>query len=113
MIRDNKEFVPWSFPASHHITTLFIGGNKNKMKLPQCEYFEEGKKVAIDIRAVIYVPGKLVAGICFPQGVEIENEYPHMTLMVSDGWKPMMSNLVIQATCAKGMPFHEAYKAAK
>jgi len=54
-----------------------------------------------------------VAGICFPEGVEIENEYPHMTLMVSDGWKPVMSNLMIQATCAKGMPFHEAYKAAK
>ena len=112
MIREQKPFSPWSFPASYHITTMFIGGNKNKLKLPQCEYFEEAIKVTIDIRAVIYVPGKLVAGICFPKGVEIENEYPHMTLMVSDGWKPMMSNSVIQATCGKGMAFHEAYKAA-
>jgi len=34
MVKENTEFVPWSFPASHHVTTLFIGGNKNKLKLP-------------------------------------------------------------------------------
>jgi heat shock protein HspQ len=66
MIRDQTTFSPWSFPASHHITTMFIGGNKNKLKLPQCEYFEENIVVTIDIRAVIYIPGKLVAAICFP-----------------------------------------------
>jgi len=33
--------------------------------------------------------------------------------MVSDGWKPVISNLMIQATCGKGMPFYEAYMAAK
>ena len=64
------------------------------------------------MRALIYVPDKLVAGICFPQ-IGIENTYPHLTLMVSDGWSPVMSNAVIQATCGAGMPFHDAYEAAR
>ncbi len=110
MISEQNPSSTWSFPTSHHVTSMFFGGNENKVKLPQC--FEEGAKVTIDIRAVIYVPGGLVAGICFPKGVEIENGYSHITLVVSDGWKPVMSNSVIQATCGEGMAFHEAYKAA-
>ncbi|MFN9909471.1 MAG: hypothetical protein ACK56F_25695 [bacterium] len=68
--------------------------------------------VEIEIRAVIYVPGKLVAGICFPQ-TEVENEFPHLTLMVSQGWAPVMSNSVIKATCAEKKPFENAYDAAR
>ena len=64
------------------------------------------------IRAVIYVPDKLVAGICFP-AADIENEFPHLTLMVSQGWTPVMSNSVIQATCSKGGVFEQAYIAAE
>ena len=64
------------------------------------------------IRAVVYVPKRLIAGICFPQA-EIENEFPHLTLMVSQGWAPVLSNAVIKATCAEGKPFENAYDAAK
>ena len=64
------------------------------------------------MRAIIYVPDKLVAGICFPQ-IEIENAFPHITLMVSEGWAPVLSNSIIQATCGKGMAFYDAYEAAK
>ena len=32
--------------------------------------------------------------------------------MISDGWPAMMSNTVLNATCNKGQPFHEAYLAA-
>jgi len=68
--------------------------------------------VRIVIRAVIYVPEKLVAGICFPD-CEIENEFPHLTLMVSQGWAAVMSNSVIQATCGKNGIFEQAYIAAE
>ena len=61
---------------------------------------------------MIYVPEKLVAAICFPD-CEIENEFPHLTLMVSTGWSPVMSNAVIQATCAKNGVFEQAYIAAE
>lgn len=66
----------------------------------------------MEIRAVIYVPDKLVTGICFPQ-TDIENEFPHLTLMVSQGWAPVLSNSVIKAVCAEHKPFENAYEAAK
>ena len=66
----------------------------------------------MEIRALIYVPDKLVAGICFPEA-EIENEFPHLTLMVSQGWAPVMSNAVIKATCGRGGEFEQAYIAAE
>ena len=65
----------------------------------------------VEIRAIVYVPGQLVAGICFPN-CEVENEFPHLTLMVSQGWAPVMSNAVIQATCRKNKVFEQAYRAA-
>jgi len=58
------------------------------------------------------VPDCIIAGICFPK-FEIENWFPHMTLMISDGWGAVTSNAVISATCAQGKPFYEAYQAAQ
>ena len=72
----------WKFPNTHHATTLFIGGTKSKLKQKEYEFFQEGKAVEVTIRAIIYVPERLVAGICFPK-TDIENDFPHITLMVS------------------------------
>ena len=41
------------------------------------------------------------------------SSYPHLTLMVSEGWAPVLSNTVINATCGVGKPFHDAYEAAR
>jgi hypothetical protein len=65
----------------------------------------------VDIRAVIYIPDCIVVGIAFPKA-ECENEFPHLTLMVSNGWKPVDSNLVCQSTVKSGCVFEEAYKNA-
>ena len=81
------------------------------MKQPQYEFHQEGKQVDADIRAVVYIPDKIVVGICFPE-CEIDNEFPHLTLMVSSGFKPVDSNSVIKATCAKNKVFEQAYLAA-
>ena len=102
----------WKLPNTHHVTTMFIGGNKSKLKEPGYVNFQEGAPVDIEIRAIVYVPDKLIAGICFPQA-EVENEFPHLTLMVSQGWAPVMSNAVIKATCAEGKPFENAYDASR
>lgn len=56
----------WKLPNTHHVTTLFVGGNKAKMRHENYTTFVEGKPVDVEIRAVVYVPDKLVAGICFP-----------------------------------------------
>lgn len=36
-----------------------------------------------------------------------------MTMMVSEGWAPVLSNAVISATCGKGQVFYDAYEAAR
>lgn len=97
----------WKLPNSHHVTSLFVGGNKAKLS----QFFEEGKAVAVDVRAVIYVPKKLIAGVCFPL-LHTENQFPHLTLLISEGWNAVLSNALLTATCAEGAPFHEAYLAA-
>jgi hypothetical protein len=61
---------------------MFIGGNKQKLKSDQVQNFVEDIKVNFEVRAIVYVPGGIVAGICFPN-IEIENKFPHLTLMVS------------------------------
>jgi len=55
----------------------------------------------IDIKALIYIPDKIIAGVCFPE-FDIENIYPHLTLVISEGWAPVMSNTILTATCGKG-----------
>jgi len=38
--------------------------------------------------------------VCFPKA-DIENEFPHMTLMLGDkSWKANNSNTVLKATCS-------------
>lgn len=91
---------------------MFIAGNKDKLNSQQYQNFEEGAAVDIEIRALVYVPNKLIVGVCFPK-FQIENVFPHMTLMISEGWPAMTSNTVLNATCNKGQPFFEAYQAAR
>ena len=112
MCQRQQSNPPWKLPNSHHVTTLFIGGNKAKLQQPASQFHQEGKVVRVEIRALIYIPDKIVTGICFPD-CEIENEFPHMTLFVSQGWAPVMSNTIIQATCGRNGVFEQAYIAAE
>lgn len=91
---------------------MFIGGNKEKRSSDKYLNFKPGQPIDVEIRAVVYVPDKLICGVCFPN-YEIENWFPHLTMMISDGWAAMMSNSVLNATCNKGQPFYEAYEAAR
>lgn len=112
IIQTRSPLGGWKLPADHHVTTYFIGGAKAKLLNPLFEFFEDGKQVDVDVRAVVYIPGKIVAGVCFPK-IEMENEFPHVTMMVSEGWSPVLSNAVLQSTCGKNGAFAEAYEAAR
>ena len=74
--------------------------------------YKSGEAVDVTIKAVIYVPERILTGICFP-AAEVENEFPHLTIMLAGGWKPVNSNAVIQATCKEGAPFADLYQAVK
>jgi len=94
------------------VTTCFVGGNKKKASSELVSSFKEGEAVEVDIRAVIYIPDEIIIGVTFPK-IQVENEFPHVTLMVSKKFKPVESSAVLQATCRKGGPFFEAYEAAR
>ena len=56
---------PWKLPPASHLTQLFLGGKNSND--PILVNYEEGLPVNVTIRAVIYVPGKIIAGIAFPK----------------------------------------------
>jgi len=86
------------FPNSIHVTSLFIACNKNKTNTPNFQEFKEGKPLAIEIEAIVYVPYKIICGICFYDNnqILIENEYPHLTMMIS-GYQAKHSSNVLEA----------------
>ena len=43
---------------------------------------------------MVYVPGKLLTGICFTDQ-PVENKVPHVTLMINE-WSAKMSNQVLE-----------------
>ena len=85
-------------PNSYHVTQLFIGGNKNALRNDIYKNYKEGQKVDVEVRAVIYVPGKLLTAVVFPKA-PVDNEFPHMTLMLGGNWTAKLSNNVLIETC--------------
>jgi len=98
----------WKAPASHHVTQRFFGGSKSPQNMKFLSSYQAGKCLGIVVRAVIYVPERILAGVCFPKA-EVENKFPHLTMMVANGWKPVNSNSILQSTCNEDGQFHSAY----
>lgn len=66
----------------------------------------------IPVRALIFVPGKIMTAVCFPT-TPVENKIPHMTLLLG-AWQAKNSNDALEATCLKpSHPFYELYNKAK
>ena len=68
--------------------------------------------MSIEIKAVIYVPGRILIGVCFPKA-ECK-EFPHMTLLLgaNSGYNAKHSNDVLQATCKEEFRFKTCYEQA-
>jgi hypothetical protein len=98
--------IPFTPIDDLHITSFFIGKSNNR----QSEYFKnfvDGLEMDIDLVGVAIVPGKIVAGISFPDQstIKIENKCPHVTLY-KGGWAPKMSNDLLEALAAGPMSSH-------
>ena len=75
-----------------------MGGNKRKAENPIYSNYEDGKQVNFGIRGVLYVPGRILTGIAFLKA-DVENKFPHMTLMISQKYAAVVSNEVLKKTC--------------
>ena len=85
----------FKFPQSLHITSYYAGGKHSSS--PCYTEFREGVSLPIEVKAVAYVPGSILTGVCFPDQslVKVENQCPHLTMMVGK-WKPVMSNTLLE-----------------
>ncbi len=52
----------------------------------------------IEVKAILYVPGRIASGVCFPdpQRLRVKNQCPHLTLKVGS-WAPVQSNSLLEA----------------
>ena len=101
-----KEINGWKKPDDFHVTTFYIGKDEDKLKSEFYTNFARDVEVPVRITAVVLVPGKIITGIAFPDHA-VQNRCPHVTMMVNE-WKPMMSNSLLEESCARG-PFAEVY----
>ena len=88
----------YSFVADPHVTTLFIGNDKQKRLTESFKTFRPGHKGEVNIVGYVIVPNKIITAICYPDQsvIKIENKFPHMTLMTGK-WKPKNSNDLFEA----------------
>jgi hypothetical protein len=88
----------YSFVADPHVTTLFIGNDKQKRLTESFKAFRPGHKSELNIVGYVIVPGKIITALCYPDQsvIKIENKFPHMTLMTAK-WKPKNSNDLFEA----------------
>jgi len=90
--------VEYSFVADPHVTTLFIGNDKQKRLTESFKTFRPGHKGELSLVGYVIVPNKIITAICYPDQsvIKIENKFPHMTLMTGK-WKPKNSNDLFEA----------------
>jgi hypothetical protein len=113
VLGNEKETVDgYKSRPTYHVTTMFLGGNQEKVNTEIFKSYSDGQKVEIPIRALIFVPGKIMAAVCFPSTL-IENEFPHMTLLLGS-WAAKFSNDALTFTCSEpSQPFYDLYHKAK
>ena len=64
------------------MTALYIGGNTDQLNTDIYKNFVEGEVVDIVLKGVIYVPNRIIGAFAFTD-YEVQNEFPHMTLMMA------------------------------
>jgi len=99
------------FIEDFHITSLYIGKNHRKRETGYFKNFKPGYKMDLEIEGFIFVPGKIVVGICYPDqsAIKIENRFPHMTLMKGK-WPAKTSNDVCDYLFGKGGELAKEYQ---
>ncbi len=85
-------------PNSWHTTCLYIGDDLSKLESKIYKNFQENEKINIEISTFIYIPGKIMLSPVFFDNFNlIENKFPHVTLMVGEGYSAVDSNYVMSA----------------
>lgn len=70
----------------------------NKKQEVILKNWKEGHEQSIIIDFIVYVPNYIMAGYTSDVGkVEVDNEFPHMTLLLKSGTSAVESNAVLES----------------
>ena len=109
-LENNYDIKNWRYPKSYkkwHITTLFKKGKSFLKSHPAYKSFEKDKMIQVEIKGIIYIPGKILISIIFPD-TPIQNEFPHMTTLVNE-YAPKNSNDVMSELFGIGKIYEREY----
>ena len=89
--------------------------NKAYLNSPLYLNYKEDVGYNIRVPAVIYVPGRLLIAIVFPKqaDAEVNNKFPHMTLMRCGKLPGEIVNSVMMTTCKDYQKFEGSYYQVK
>ena len=65
---------------------LDINNDNKKLSTKIFQKFQENALEHLEIRGLIYVPKKIVIGLC-STNFDIEDDYPNLPLLFSSDWK--------------------------
>ncbi|CAG9319447.1 unnamed protein product [Blepharisma stoltei] len=88
----------WKFTNSLHLTSFFIGGNKEKLKSSFYREFRENAECVLRLTHIVYVPQRLIcaSAVSTDGYFRIENKMPHVTLLLGK-WPAKLSNEVLMS----------------
>jgi hypothetical protein len=96
-------------PNSWHTTCLYIGTDYSKLDSYIYKNFKEGMKIDLVTSTFVYIPNKIMASPVFLNYKLIDNEFPHMTLMVGQ-YQAVDSNYVLKALFSKDDELGNMYR---
>lgn len=86
----------WKRPnPPYHITSLFVNKKKENCEKEEFKQFKIGIPAQLAVKGLFVVEDYLMCAMFFPQSVPVENNVPHMTLLLKDG-RPYDSNVVLE-----------------
>ena len=63
-----KRVTDWKMLKDYHVTCEFLGRDAYAVEDSKIyPHFKEGRRINVDVLALVVVPGKLAIGICFPE----------------------------------------------
>lgn len=100
----------WKLLPDLHMTVYFMGREEAFTDEDIYHSFEDNEQVSLRIPAIVYVPQKLMAAVCFGDQKSL-NRCPHITLLTNE-LAPKFSNNLLEQTCTRGN-FKQAYDALR
>jgi hypothetical protein len=89
----------WRFPASMHLTVVFLGGKYSPADAEYYRDFVEGREFTLELTQLLYVPATLICASArfIGDSIPVKNAKPHVTLMLNGATTAKKSNMFLES----------------